>query len=70
MRIDDYLNRKIIALAGGLSLYGGEQEEDRLILINNKRAIVENKLKEYDVWYQGDSDELLNFYTFQTNIEL
>ena len=36
MRIDDYLNRKIIALAGGLSLYGGEQEEDRLILINNK----------------------------------
>ena len=69
MRIDDYLNRKIIALAGGLSLYGGEQEEDRLILINNKRAIVENKLKEYDVWYQGDSDELLNFYTLQTNIE-
>lgn len=69
MRIDDYLNRKIIALAGGVSLYGGEQEEDRLILINNKRAIVENKLKEYDVWYQGDSDELLNFYTLQTNIE-
>lgn len=69
MKIADYLNKKIIALAGGISLYGGEQEEDRLILINNKRAVVENKLKEYDTWYQGDSDELLNFYTLQTNIE-
>lgn len=69
MRIADYLNKKIIALAGGISWYGGEQEEDRLILINNKRDVVESKLKEYDVWYQGDSDELLNFYTLQTNIE-
>lgn len=69
MKIADYLNKKIIALAGGISWYGGEQEEDRLILINNKRAVVENKLKEYDTWYQGDSDELLNFYTLQTNIE-
>lgn len=69
MRIADYLNEKIIKLAGGISEYGGQQDEDRLILINDKRKLLENKLQEYDVWYQGDSDELLNFYTVQTNID-
>ncbi len=69
MRLTDYLSKRIIQLAGGLSEYGGLEETDRLIFINNKREIVETKLKEYDVWYQGDSDELLNFYTVHTNIE-
>lgn len=69
MRLSDYLNKKIIKLSGGISSYDGEQDEDRLILINDKRKIVENKLQEYDVWYSGDSDEILNFYTRQTNIE-
>ena len=69
MRLADYLSKKIITLAGGISEYDGEQEEDRLILVNDKRKIVENKLQEYDVWYSGDSDEILNFYTVQTNIE-
>ena len=68
MRLEDYLNKKIMQLAGGISEYGGIEETDRLIFINNKREIMENKLKEYDVWYEGDSDELLNFYTVQTNI--
>lgn len=68
MRLQDYLSEKIVKLAGGISEYGGIEETDRLIFINNKREIVENKLKEYDVWYEGDSDELLNFYTVQTNI--
>ena len=68
MRITDYLNEKIIRIAGGLSEFGGNQETDRLIFINDKRRLLEDKLKEYDIWYQGDSDELLNFYTVQTNI--
>ena len=68
MRLSDYLSKEIIKLAGGISEYGGVEETDRLIFINDKRNIMENKLKEYDTWYQGDSDELLNFYTVQTNI--
>ena len=68
MRLADYLNKKITELAGGVSNYNGDQEEERLIFINNRREIMEEKLKEYDTWYQGDSDELLNFYTVQTNI--
>lgn len=68
MRIEDYLSNKILQLAGGLSEFGGQEEIDRLTFINDKRKIMEEKLKEYDTWYQGDSDELLNFYTVQTNI--
>lgn len=69
MRIVDYLTKKIIALAGGISKYNGKEDEDRLVLVNDKRKIMENKIREADVWYVGDSDELLNFYTVQTNIE-
>ena len=68
MRLEDYLNKRIMQLAGGVSEYGGIEETDRLIFVNSKREIMENKLREYDVWYEGDSDELLNFYTVQTNI--
>jgi hypothetical protein len=69
MRLEDYLKKKILLIAGGLSEFGGQEEIDRLMFINDKRQVMETKLKEYDVWYQGDSDELLNFYTVQTNIE-
>ena len=68
MRLEDYLSKRILQLAGGISEYGGIEETERLIFINSKREIMESKLREYDVWYQGDSDELLNFYTVQTNI--
>lgn len=46
----------------------------RLTFINNEEAIKRLKLHEYKIWYIGDSDELLNFYTnasiygFNTNI--
>jgi len=69
MRLEDYLKKKILLITGGLSEFGGQEEIDRLMFINDKRQVMETKLKEYDVWYQGDSDELLNFYTVQTNIE-
>lgn len=69
MRLSEYINKKILAISGGIVEYDGEQDEDRLMLVNDKRAILENKLAEYDAWYQGDSDELLNFYTVQTNVD-
>lgn len=69
MRLNEYLNKRIIKLAGGISKYDGEQDEDRLLFINDKRKIVNSKLQEYDVWYCGDSDEILNYYTRETNIE-
>ncbi len=69
MRLADYINKKILEITGGLVEYGGEEEEERVLLINDKRKILEDKLREYNVWYEGDSDELLNYYTVQTNID-
>ena len=46
MRIVDYLTKKIIALAGGISKYNGKEDEDRLVLVNDKRKIMENKIRE------------------------
>ena len=68
MRLVDYIKNKILKSTGGLVRYQGEEDSEREILINDKRKIVEDKLREAAVWYAGDSDELLNFYTTQTNI--
>lgn len=38
-------------------------DEERLTFINNRDALARMKVREYNVWYNGDSDELLNFYT-------
>jgi len=37
--------------------------------INDRDAIQRMKIKEYNIWYNGDSDELLNFYTQNNVIE-
>ena len=68
MRLIDYIRNKIKKATGGLIRTEGEEDSERELLINDKRKIVEDKLREAMVWYTGDSDELLNFYTLQTNI--
>ena len=42
--------------------------EDRLTFVCNMDEIVRTKLHEYNIWYEGDSDELLNFYTAANTI--
>lgn len=39
-------------------------DEDRLAFINSEEALAQARIKEYNVWYEGDGDELLNFYTY------
>ena len=46
-----------------------ESDEDRLTFISDREEIAKNRIKEYNVWYEGDSDELLNFYTRMNTIE-
>ena len=69
----DWLRKKIITLLGGVV-----EEEDgatggRLLFVNNEERVKQMKLAEYNIWYEGDSDELLNFYTrnmlFEFNYE-
>lgn len=63
MRLKDWLKRKVFRQIGM-----GQQNEapnDRLTFINDNDEITRMHLEEYNVWYVGDSDELLNYYTGQ-----
>jgi hypothetical protein len=41
----------------------GKPYDNRLWFINDDDEIRKRKLQEYLIWYSGDSDELLNYYT-------
>lgn len=66
--VKEYVRRKALGLLGLLdSTIDPRIREDRLTFVNDINEIQANKLKEYNVWYAGDADELLNFYT-RTNV--
>ena len=60
MTLLDWLKSKIFGKKG-IARIEGKPDEDRLTFINNDQEIMLSKLREYDVWYTGDSGELLNF---------
>lgn len=63
MNIKDRIKKKVFKQIGM-----GQQNEapnDRLTFINDNDEITRMHLEEYNVWYVGDSDELLNYYTGQ-----
>lgn len=70
MHIKEYIRRKALGMLG---LIGTEIDprtrEDRLAFVNDLNLAIENKLHEYNVWYSGDSDELLNFYSRAQSID-
>lgn len=43
-------------------------DENRLTFVCNIDEIVKTRLHEYQIWYEGSSDELLNFYTAANTI--
>lgn len=68
MTLKDLLKKKILGLVK-LSRLDGEPDDDRLTFVNDNTRILRTRLKEYNVWYDGDGDELLNFYTNQNTFE-
>lgn len=64
MTIQELINK----MKGGFR-YEESPDEDRLTFINNKEEVVTSRLKEYNIWYEGDGDELLNYYTYNNAIE-
>lgn len=62
--IKEWLKRKKLKYKG-LEKYEGPKEEASLTFVNDKDRIIKTRLMEYGVWYDGDGDELLNFYTGQ-----
>lgn len=68
--VKEYIRRKALGLLGLIdSGIDPRVREERLTFVNNIDEIQEDKLKEYNVWYAGDADELLNFYTRANTID-
>lgn len=68
MTIKDWLKNKTLGISG---LIDTQQDPNspRYTFVNNFSEIQKLKLREYNIWYSGDSDELLNFYTENQAIE-
>ena len=66
--LKEWLRNKALSFLG-LSQYEGTPGDDKLTFVNDADAIVKTKLREYNIWYAGDGDELLNFYTRQNTID-
>ena len=62
MTIFDYLKNKIRKWLKVEQLDTNPNDQ-RFTYISDDDKIKEQKLKEYRIWYIGDSDELLNYYT-------
>ena len=64
MTYQEFKRRKALGIAGLInSSISPEQQADRMMFINDINENNKNKIREYNVWYSGDSDELMNFYT-------
>lgn len=68
MTIREWIKNKVIRLLG-LTDEERNPDSDRLTFINNEEQITKSRIHEYNLWYEGDGDELLNFYTHQNTIE-
>lgn len=68
MTILQWIKKKILGIVG-LSHEDVPNEQDRLTFINDSERISKTKIQEYNVWYGGDGDELLNFYTHTNLLE-
>lgn len=64
----EWLRKKMLSFKG-LAKYEGTPGDDRLTFVNDEENVIKTKIREYDIWYTGDSDELLNFYTRQNTID-
>lgn len=67
MTIKEWIRKKVLSFLKMAET--NPNEEDYLTFINDADQIVKSKIQEYNVWYMGDSDELLNFYTRENMIE-
>lgn len=68
MTLKQWLQKKVLGLLKVSQNNQLPSEEERLTFINDKQALARMKVREYNVWYSGDSDELLNFYTHSNTI--
>lgn len=70
MTLEEYKRKRLYAYAGGIAAGGSPADESRLTFIGNDSRIRTYKLREHRVWYNGNSDEILNFFTKNAIIDL
>ena len=68
MTLKQWLQKKVLGLLKVSQNNQLPSEEERLTFINDKQAMARMRVREYNVWYAGDSEELLNFYTHGNTI--
>lgn len=69
MTLREWLRKKVLGFLGIVEQEKNPKTDDRLTFINDAQKIQLTKLREYNMWYSGDSDELLNFYTRKNMID-
>ena len=63
MTVQEYIRKKALGILGLIDTnVNPNAREERLTFVNNIQEDMINKLREYNVWYTGDADELLNYY--------
>lgn len=69
MTIKERIKKKIVSLLGLASSSGDTvPNEDRITLINDTESQKIAKIQEYCIWYYGDEEELLNYYTYNNMV--
>lgn len=68
MTLKQWIQKKVLGLLKVSQNNQLPSEEERLTYINDKQAMARMRVREYNVWYAGDSEELLNFYTHGNTI--
>lgn len=68
--VRDYIRNKALGLNGLLSSDVDPRTlEEELVFVNDIDEIRKNLLEEYNVWYSGDGDKILNFFTRANSID-
>ena len=62
MKINDWIKNKILTSTGIQELTGNPNRE-HYTMFGSQDEINQMRLREYFVWYRGDSDEILDFFT-------
>ena len=64
MTVQEYIRMKALGITGLIEEpIDPRTRDERLTFVNNINESIQNKLHEYGVWYSGDSEEILNYYS-------
>lgn len=70
MTLKERIRRKILQMLGLTSSNGnGMPDVDRVTLITDSDSQKLARLREYNIWYYGDEEELLNYYSYNNMVD-